>query len=93
MSSMFESCFSLTSINITTNYFGTSSVTNMENMFKNCGNLTDIDVDNFDTSKVTNMRSMFENCETLIFLNTSNFNTEKLKICIKCFLIVNQSVY
>ena len=37
----------------------TSSVTNMEGMFRWCINLKNIDLSHFDTSKVTNMKGMF----------------------------------
>ena len=46
-------------------HLDTSIVTNMQNMFKNCGfkAMTDLDLgDNFDTSKVTNMNGMFWHC-------------------------------
>ena len=41
----------------------TSNVTNMNNMFSNCGNLTTIP--QLNTSKVTNMSGMFNNCTNL----------------------------
>ena len=55
--------------------FDTSSVTNMGNMFYNCGNITTLDLSNFNTSAVTNMGSMFSNCRNLTTLDLSNFNT------------------
>ena len=39
----------------------TSNVTDMNNMFSNCGALTSLDVSKFDTSKVTDMYGMFSN--------------------------------
>ena len=51
----------------------TANVTNMNNMFYNCANLTTIP--QLDTSKVTNMNSMFYNCSKLTnipLLDTSN---------------------
>ena len=41
----------------------TANVTNMNNMFYNCSNLTAIPI--LDTSKVTNMHYMFYNCSNL----------------------------
>lgn len=54
-------------------YWGTSSVTNMENMFKGCSSLTSIPY--FDTSKVIDMNYMFDGCSSLTAipqLDTSN---------------------
>ena len=51
----------------------TSNVTNMNSMFSNCSNLTDIP--QLNTSKVNDMSSMFFNCSSLTTipeLNTSN---------------------
>ena len=69
MSSMFNSCYKLTTIPP----LNTSNVTNMSYMFSGCSNLTTIS--QLDTSKVTNMSSMFNNCyklTTIPPLNTSN---------------------
>ena len=55
-----------------------SGVTDMDNMFSYCENLTTLDVSNFDTSKVTNMNRMFDNCTNLTTLDVSNFNTSKV---------------
>ena len=62
MSSMFSSCSSLTSLDVT--YFNTAKVTNMYRMFKSCG-LTSLDLSNFNTAKVTNMELMFSGCSNL----------------------------
>ena len=44
-------------------YFNTSKVTNMRDMFYNCKRLQSLDLgDNFDTSSVTDMGYMFYNC-------------------------------
>ena len=51
----------------------TANVTNMSNMFYNCGRLTTIP--QLDTGNVTSMNSMFYNCSkltTIPLLNTSN---------------------
>ena len=51
----------------------TSNVTNMNNMFQGCSNLTSIPL--LDTSNVTSMNSMFGVCSsltTILLLNTSN---------------------
>ena len=53
-------------------------VTNMEYMFKECSNLTSIDLSNFDTSKVTDMGFMLDNCSNLTSLDLSNFDTSNV---------------
>ena len=76
MSSMFEGCWSLTSLNVSN--FNTSAVTNMRDMFAGCTSLTELNVSNFNTSAVTNMSRMFFRCFGLTSLNLSNFNTSKV---------------
>ena len=51
---------------------------NSSSMFKDCKNLTSIDVNGFDTSKVTQMYYMFEDCWNLTSLDVSGFNTSKV---------------
>lgn len=59
MSSMFNSCRSLRSVNL----FNTASVTNMTSMFASCTNLQTVPL--FNTVSCTNMTSMFGNCNSL----------------------------
>ena len=56
----------------------TSNVTNMNNMFYGCENLTSLDLSNFDTSNVTNMYGMFSGCWGLTSLDVSNFDTSNV---------------
>ena len=56
-------------------HFDTSSVTNMNNMFKGCISLKTLDLSNFNTSSVTSMAYMFAGCRSLHTLDLSNFNT------------------
>ena len=49
------------------------------NMFKNCYNITEIDLSNFDISKVKDISKMFFNCTSLASLNLSNFKTSLVK--------------
>ena len=51
---------------------------NSKEMFKDCKNLTSLDVSGFDTSNVTNMISMFKNCMNLTSLDVSGFDTSKV---------------
>ena len=76
MSSMFSSCSSLTSLDVTK--FNTVNVTNMSKMFYDCVALLSLDVTNFNTANVTNMSYMFFCCSELTSLYLTNFNTEKV---------------
>ena len=53
----------------------TEKVTDMNSMFKECSNLTSLDVSKFNTAEVTSMELMFYGCNNLSSLNLSNFNT------------------
>jgi len=60
-------------------YFNTSEVTIMRNMFIGCG-LESIDVSHFDTGKVTTMRAMFSECTNLTeIVGLSNMKTSNVK--------------
>ena len=76
MSSMFYSCDSLTSIDVSG--FNTENVTNMNSMFGLCYSLARLDVSNFKTENVTNMSAMFSNCHELTSLDLSNFKTDNV---------------
>ena len=56
-------------------FLNTANVTNMRYMFKECLQLTSLDVSKFDTQNVTNMDRMFMNCEKLTSLDVASFNT------------------
>ena len=60
-------------------------VTNIAEMFKNCSNLTSIDLSNFDTSNVTVMYGLFNNCSSLISLDLSNLDTSNITYMISMF--------
>ena len=72
-SSMFSSCPSLTSLDVSG--WNTASVTNMNNMFSSCPSLTSLDVSDWNTASVTNMSGMFQNCYSLTSLDVSGWNT------------------
>ncbi|MCM1128198.1 MAG: BspA family leucine-rich repeat surface protein [Lachnospiraceae bacterium] len=55
-----------------------TGVQSTKEWFKNCSNLTDVDLSNFDTSQVTDMSGMFCGCEALYDLNVSNFDTHQV---------------
>ena len=59
-------------------YFNTSNVTNMYDMFMLCSSLTTLDLSHFDTSKVTNMQAVFFECNSLTILDVSHFDTSSV---------------
>ncbi|MDR3242132.1 MAG: BspA family leucine-rich repeat surface protein [Lactobacillaceae bacterium] len=61
------------------NNLDVSNVTDMTNMFSNCGRLENFSVTNWDTSNVHNMSSMFAACQTLTSLDLSSFDTQNVK--------------
>ena len=66
MSSMFNSCSSLTSINLSN--FNTNNVKNMNSMFYGCSSLKSIDISNFNCDNITKtyyMENMFKGCNKL----------------------------
>ena len=62
----------------------TSNLTNANNMFRYCVNLTSI-ICNWNISKVTSMVSMFNNCSSLTSLDVSNWNTSQVTNMNKMF--------
>ena len=58
--------------------FNTANVTDMNNMFAGCYDLTSLNVSGFNTANVCDMNCMFADCSGLTTLNVSNFNTEKV---------------
>ena len=47
-------------------------------MFRECENLSELNVSSFNTSKVTNMWGMFHSCPNLTLLDLSSFNTSNV---------------
>ena len=54
------------------------NATSCHAMFRDCSNLTQIDLSNFDTSQVNGMRFMFGYCKALTQLDLSSFDTSKV---------------
>ena len=52
--------------------------TTMGSMFKNCLNITEIDLSNFYSSEVVDMSSLFYGCSNLSSLNLSNLDTSQV---------------
>ena len=73
LSNMFNGCTNLETINSIDNW-ETGNVDTMENMFRDCTSLTELDLSSFDTANVTNMTYMFAGCTGLRRLNISNFD-------------------
>ena len=76
MSNMFNSCRSLTSLDLSN--LNTSNVIDMNSMFRGCSGLTSLDLSSFNTSNVTDMSYMFGNCKSLTSLDLSSFNTSSV---------------
>lgn len=78
MSSTFQSCTSLKSLNLST--LDTSLVDEMQMTFFECNNLTSIEgVSNFKMSKVTTIFGLFQSCTKLTELNLSKWDVSSLK--------------
>lgn len=56
----------------------TSNIEDMSEMFKDCSNITELDLNNFDTSKVTDMSNMFSGCSNLEILDISSFDVSNV---------------
>ncbi|MCI8568159.1 MAG: BspA family leucine-rich repeat surface protein [Bacilli bacterium] len=61
-------------------YFDTSDVVNMSNMFAGCQHLERLSLDTFNTSKVTDMFNMFYACTSLTSLDLKMFDTSQVEI-------------
>ncbi len=83
MSYMFNTCLSLTSLDLS--HFDTGKVTNMRGMFMACGQLTSLDLGRFNTANVTNMGYMFYNCYSLTSLAVGDLNTGNVEYMDKMF--------
>ena len=60
------------------NFVNINNITDMHNMFSDCGNLTSVYTSNWDTSKVTNMRDMFTKCSNLTSLDVSGWDVSEV---------------
>ena len=60
------------------NGFDTSKVTDMNNMFVGCRNMTSLVLSGWDTSNVTDMSSMFSGCRSLTSLDLSGLDTSNV---------------
>ena len=59
-------------------------------MFRDCHDITEIDLSNFNTSDVTYMNGMFRDCSQLTSLDLSNFNTSKVTFMFGMFIGCSQ---
>lgn len=64
----------------------TGEVVNMNRMFCNCDNLTDLDLSSFETWKVMDTSEMFAGCKNLSTLNLSGWDMPSLVNMDKMFL-------
>ena len=102
LDSMFDSCTSLKSVNLSS--FNTSLVSRMVFMFYYCFELTSIDLSNFDTRNVLSFQDMFQNNYKLNWIDISSFNTSKsesnppsirlfMGVYDKGTIIINKNIY
>jgi len=68
-----NSCFEGSALTTMPKVIFNSNVTNLNAMFRDCINLTNVDVSGFNTKNVTNFKGMFRECSNLTALNLSNF--------------------
>ena len=68
---MFKACTNLQSITFT-DYFDTSNIQNMEQVFSGCSSLTEVDISSFNTSSVQTTHAMFYNCSNLTTIYASS---------------------
>ena len=50
----------------------------MDEMFRNCSSLKELNLSNFNTNNVTDISYMFYGCSQLKELNLTNFNTNNV---------------
>ena len=74
LNSMFKSCSSLTSIDLSN--FNSKNLRYLSSMFENCISLTSLNLSNFITDDVYDMSYIFNNCSSLTTLIVP-FNTER----------------
>ena len=60
-------------------------LSNINFLFSECSNLTNLNLSNFNTKNVIDMEGMFQLCSKLTNLNLSNFNTENVTNMIEEF--------
>lgn len=70
--------FTGTNLNYELSNLNTSNITNMGNMFRECGSISSLDLSNFNTNNVTNNAYMFHYCEKLVKLIINNQNVFKM---------------
>ena len=69
-------------VEIYTNDWDTSNITNFINLANGCSSLTTLDVSNWDTSSLTSCSNFVRGCSFLTTLDVSNWDTSSLTSCI-----------
>lgn len=62
-----------------------STVTDLQNTFQDCFNLTSINLSNWNTQSLRNTNCMFFSCQNLSSIDLSNWNTLSLRNCTNMF--------
>lgn len=81
---MFQSCSTLTTLNISN--FDTSDVNDMGYMFHGCTGLTTLDLSSFDFGNVSGFSSILEGCSNLISI-TARTEADKNILAAKIFYL------
>ena len=66
----------------------TSEVTDMQQMFRGCRSIEELDLSGWDTRNVENMYGVFWGCTALTDLNISDFNTSSVRKSIQVMRLV-----
>lgn len=82
----------LTSTSIALDNLNTVNINSMAEMFKNCTNLTTLDVSSFNLTNVTNMSQMFSGCTALTSLTLGNFNSSNVTNMQSMFYNIGESL-
>ncbi len=83
MTSMFEECSSLKSLNLKN--WNNASTEKMDNMFYKCAALEEINLTNFETPSLTYTASMFNGCSSLTDVDVSSFDTAEVYSFVSMF--------
>ena len=77
MFSMFELCYNLTEIDLSS--FETENVTNISRLFYGCKNLKKVDLSSFDEDNITKFKGIFHGCNNLSEVKMDKNFFEKIK--------------
>ena len=83
---MFKGCDKIKNIKLKN--IQTENISDISSMFEGCTNLNDIQFNSTNISNIIDSSKMFKECSNLNKIEIEKFSTENVKICHKCFMIV-----